>query len=290
MFDPNDLEKFIKLNDVQTQTATSSEEFVRNVKINAPKKYKGIQALPTFGQVQGNNRPIALLGGGPSIKKEVDKIKDFVAAGFPTIACGSSHDYLLANGIVPTYCTICDPDPLSIHYLKRHDERVKYLLALSLHPDIFEHLKERDIYVWNCRSDVAAEEIKDYIHDYVEIMGGCTVGLRSISIAMCLGHNNIHFWGFDSCMGSGDEHHAYEFETKEEEVGTTYPVRFGSDRPEEGGKYYVCSGYQLAQAWHFLDFVKHFGAAFTPTFHGEGMLGDFYAFLRSKAIQPQKAA
>ena len=173
-FDPNDISKFSKLEGMSVKTATSSDDFVKNVKYNVRKKYKGIQSLPGFAKIKGHNNPIALIGGGYSIKKELDRIKDFAAAGFPILACGSVHDYLLDNNVIPTYSTICDPDPLSIHYLKRQDDRVKYLLALSIDPRIFEHLKGKDIYVWNCKSDEAAERIKNDIQGegYMEIMGG----------------------------------------------------------------------------------------------------------------------
>lgn len=284
--DPNDISKFKKLDGIEVATATSSDDFVLKVKANTKKGLKKLSDLPEFAKVKGHNSPIALIGGGPSIKKELDSIKEMVAAGVPTIACGSSHDWLVSNGVIPTYCTICDPDPITVAYLKKHNEKTKYLLALSCDELVYEVLKDREIYVWNCRSDEAAERIKEDVVGHVDILGGCTVGLRSIPIAMCLGYTNIHLWGFDSCMGSGDEHHAYEFETAQEEVGVTYPIRFGeikNDAPDKDGKYYICSGYQLAQAMHFQQFLVAFGAAFTPTFHGEGMLPDYMAYLRSKA-------
>lgn len=284
--DPNNLSQFSKLGGIEVQTATPSADFIRNVKKRAKLNHKSIKELPGFAVIKGHNVPIALVGGGPSVKTELDNIKDFQAAGFPVIACGSSHDYLVKNGIIPEYCTVCDPDPITAEYLKLHNEYTKYLVALSCDDAVFDTLKDRKIYVWNCRSDEAAESLKDELVGHVDVLGGCTVGLRSISIAMCFGYTNLHFWGFDSCMGSGDAHHAYEFETDKEEVGTVYPVRFGDvtkGQPDPDGKYYMCAGYQLAQAMHFHQFLQMHGAAFTPTFHGEGMLADYYQFLKKKA-------
>lgn len=291
-FDPNDASKFIRLGGVEVQTATDVTEFIVKVKHRVGLNPKGIQDLPEFMKVKGPSRPIGLVGGGPSIKKELDKIKEFQFAGFPIVACGSSHDYLVENNILPEYCTLCDPDPITAAYLTRHNEYTKYLVALSCDQAVFDLLKDRQVYVWHCRSDAAAEELKDYVekYGYVQILGGCTVGLRSISIALVFGHTNIHMWGFDSCMGSGDEHHAYEFATKQEEVGQIYPIRFGdikTGRPEEGGKYYICSGYQVAQVVHFQELLKTHGRVFTPTFHGEGLLPDFYQYLLKKTEKLQ---
>lgn len=283
--DPCDISKFSKLEGMEVKTATSSDDFVANVKANVKLNHKKFHELIGFQVVKGHNNPIGLIGGGPSIKAELDNIREFQRNGFPIIACGSAHDYIVSQGIIPDYCTLCDPDPIMAEYIKRHNENTKYLVALSCHPCVFELLKDRQIYVWNCRSDEAAERLKEELVGHVDILGGCTVGLRSIPIAMCLGYTNHHFWGFDSCMGSGSEHHAYEFETDKEEVGVTYPVRFGDTKPEENGKYYICSGYQLAQAYHFQQFLLSFGQAFTPTFHGEGMLKDFVDFLRQKSME-----
>lgn len=283
---PNDLSKFTKLDGIEVTTATHSDEFVLKVKVNTKRGLPKLHDLPEFQIIKGHNNPIALIGGGPSIKKELENIKAFAAAGFPTIACGSSHDWLVSNGVIPTYCTLCDPDPITAAYLKKHNEHTKYLVALSCDYLVYEILANRKVYVWNCRSDEAAERVKDDINGHIDILGGCTVGLRSVPIAMCLGYTNIHFWGFDSCMGSGNEHHAYEFETDQEQIGEVYPIRYGDFQvgsPAEGEKYYMCSGYQLAQAMHFQQFLIKFGAGFTPTFHGEGLLTDYLAWLRNKA-------
>lgn len=288
MLDPNKLENFKQLGGVEVQTATASTEFIKNVKYRVQQNHNKLTSLSEFGKIKGHNNPIALVGGGPSIKKELGNIRDFKLAGFPIVACGSSHDYLISNGIIPDYCTLCDPDAITAEYIKKHHPDVIYLVALSCDNKVYDVLKDRKVYVWNCRSDEAAESIKQEMVGHIDILGGCTVGLRSISIVMCLGYTNIHFWGFDSCMGEGDAHHAYEFETAEEAIGDVYPIRFGDTKegkPEENGKYYICSGYQLAQAMHFHQFLQAHGAAFTPTFHGEGMLGDFYKFLKSKAEQ-----
>lgn len=287
-FDPNDITKYHKLDGVEVSTATEVSKFVENVKDNVKRNHTPLTKHEWFMNVRGHNFPVALVGGGPSVKKELDNLKEFQACGFPIVACGSSHDYLVENGIIPDFCTICDPDPISAAYIQKHNEKTKYLLALSCDALVFDTLKDRQIYVWNCRSDEAAPQIQEHIVGQVDILGGCTVGLRTVSIFMTLGFTNIHFWGYDSCMSVGDvkdyynEHHAYNFATDKEDVGQLHPIRFGdhkSKTPAEDGKYYMCSGYQLAQAMHFHSFLVGYGAAFTPTFHGEGMLGDFYKYL-----------
>lgn len=286
-FSPNNLACFMKLGGVEVQTATDVTEFIEKVKHRAVLNLSGIQSLPEFMQPKGLNQPIGLVGGGPSVKGQLDKIREFQFAGFPIIACGSSHDFLMSNGIIPEYCTLCDPDPITAKYITKHNIYTKYLVALSCDNVVFDTLSSRKVYVWHCRSDEAAPKLKDYVEKfgYVQILGGCTIGLRSISIALVLGYSNLHLWGYDSCMGISGEHHAYDFSTDKEEVGQTYPIRFGDlkeDRPVEGGKCYTCSGYQVAQVVHFQELLKTHSNMFVPTFHGEGLLPDYYAFLVKK--------
>lgn len=275
---------FVKLEGVNTCTATDVSDFIKNVRLNIKKQHKTLQQLPGFQQIKGHDKPIALIGGGPSIKKEIENIKEFQNKGYETIACGSSHDWLVENGIIPTYCAVCDPDPVSIEYLKRKNKGTKYLIAYSCDEKILNYLADQDVYMWHCHSDEAMDVFKDEIVDYVAISGGCTVGLRSISIAIMFGYTNIHLWGFDSCQGEEDEHHAYEFATEAESWQTkdVYKIKMGGKTPDP--KIYNCLGYQLAQAYHFHIFYSNYHNIFTPTFHGEGMLSDFMKLLEKEGI------
>ena len=130
--------------------------------------------------------------------------------------------------------------------------------------------------MWHCASDADQKVFDEVEPNYVAIGGGCTVGLRSISLAIMFGHNNIHLFGFDSALGNSGEHHAYP-ETDEREKhgllgegGKIHQVQLGLNGPS--GTVYQCMGYQLAQMWHFKDMLMQNGHMFTPTIHGGGLL------------------
>lgn len=263
---------------VNTQAATSIDVFLENVLTNIKLKVTRFQNLPGFQKVKGNDKPIAIVGGGPSVKTQIDKIKEFKTI----IAAGSCNDYLMSQGVVPTYGVICDPDPVSINYYTKLDTEVIYLLATSCDPKIIDHFKDYQRVLWHCHSEEAAIKIREVEPEYYGVAGGCTVGLRSLCIALLLGYNNIHFFGFDSCIGIEDNsHHAYGFSTEaEEDYGVVHKIKLGKNAP--GDKTYHCIGYQLAQAHHFKSFYfEHFNL-FTPTFHGEGMLQDLGAILKAE--------
>src|SRR5262245_44877313 len=111
------------LGGVGTTAATPSSEALNNIFENIKIKRTKFHDLPEFKKLK-NDLPIALVGGGPSLKNNLEELRKFKTV----IACGSVHDFLLLNDITPTYSTICDPDPVSINYLKLKHPEVKYLI------------------------------------------------------------------------------------------------------------------------------------------------------------------
>jgi hypothetical protein len=259
---------FVPLKEIQTNTATSFDETLANVKINAKRNLPRLHGLPEFHKVKGHDKLIAIVGGGPSLKDNLDELRKFKTI----IACGSVNDFLMGNGITPTYATICDPDPLSINYFQKRDTEVKYLLASGCDAKIFDYFKDYQVVMWHCHSD-------DYKPDDIEpgyqaIGGGCTVGLRSICISQVLGYTNVHMFGFDSCLGLDGNSHAY----LAEDVGHIYDIKVGNKvGVDSDSKTYKCAGYQLAQAHQFLDYYKKYYTLFTPTIHGDGLLAAIVA-------------
>jgi hypothetical protein len=183
----------------------------------------------------------------------------------------------MEQGIVPTYVAACDPDPIMADYLTKTHPDVKYLIASGCADRVYDSLKHRNIILWHCHSDEYADQMQGADPDYFGIGGGCTIGLRGLSMAVVFGYQNIDFYGFDSCMDPEDPkegHHAYKFATKDEVIGEIYEIRVGSlyDGAENASRVYHCAGYQLAQAEQFKLFYSQYGKTFKPTFHGGGLL------------------
>ena len=272
-------DNYVKLEEVSTDAATSSKITFENIKKNLPLKLPKIEKLPEYRKIKGHDVPIAIVGGGPSLKNHIDELK-----GFRTIlACGSVHDYLRSQDIVPTYAAICDPDPVSINYYRNLHTEVKYLLATSVDVTLLEHFKDYQRILWHCHSaDFNVDEIEKLEGtDYHAISGGCTVGLRGINICIMLGYTNIHFFGFDSCMDE-EQCHAYAVSAKErKDFGRLFEVKLrelDSEGPSEK-RVFKCVGYQLAQAYAFRDYYLNFGRLFTPTFHGDGLMSGMWELI-----------
>lgn len=272
---------FVKLQDVETNAATPSTIAYENIKENLKLKLHKLEHLPEFQKVKGHDTPIAIVGGGPSLKKHLKELRQFKTI----IACGSVHDYLMSEGIIPTYATICDPDPVSLNYYKKLHTEVKYLISSGFDHKSIKHFKDHQLVLWHCHStDYNVEEIEKIEGTtYHAVSGGCTVGLRSINISILMGYSNIHLFGFDSCM-SDEECHAYSVSAEEKEsFGKIWSVKLRdlakSDGQGPGDRVYNCLGYQLAQADNFKNFFLSFGKLFTPTFHGDGLLPDLFKLI-----------
>lgn len=272
---------FIKIEEIGTNAATPSSVSYENIKKNIVLKLPKIENLPEYWKIKGHNNSIALVGGGPSLKDHIQELKKFETI----LVCGSSHDYVRENDIIPTYAAICDPDPVSINYYNRLHPETKYLLSSAVDEKILNHFKGYNTILWHCHSpDYNKDEIEKLEGiEYHGISGGCTVGLRAINIALMLGYTNIHFFGFDSCLND-EECHAYSVSQEEKtNFGKLYTIKLrdisGGDHP--GEKIYTCVGYQLAQAHAFKDFFLNFGKLFSPTFHGEGLLPDYWKLILS---------
>lgn len=176
-------------------------------------------------------------------------------------------------------------------YLKSPSLLTTYLVSSHCHPSVFDALHGKFVALWHCHP-VGEEYLREIEGDaYQAVGGGCTVGLRALSIALMLGYKDIHFFGYDSSLGFEDAHHAYGFATDREELGQVFDIKIGrADLGPDETRTYRCAGYQLAQVDHFRRFLKDHGGMFRPSFHGSGLLPDLWSLIEAEAREIEKKA
>jgi len=213
-------------------------------------------------------RPIAVIGGGPSLKEYLPELNKYQT----NLACGSVHDYLAQNGVIPKFCILCDPDPVMAKYLINSNSFTTYLVASQCDKEVFKALYGKKVYIWHCAGD--PEFDLEMFPDKSNIIpGGCTVGTRGIFAAIGMGYKIIHLYGFDSCVWES-EHHSYQFATKEERIGELTEISL--DVP--GGKKYLCAGYMLAQIFEFQQILKMYAGKIEFKVFGGGPLSEILNF------------
>ena len=265
---------------IECYMATPLSEVLANIESSLTRKLTEIEHLPEFGKSKGNE-PFAIAGGGPSIKYTIDTLKNFKVI----IACGSSHDWLVEHGIRPTYTLILDPDIIAANYLQRPSPTCNYLVASCCHPRVFDVLKDYPVTIFHSTGPDPAWYIEQWDkHGLKEVKkpiigGGCTCGLRAITIGMLLGYRKLHFFGLDSNLDINTyDHHAYEFvEPEKEELGDVVEMRLGGPN----GRYFKVAKYMMAQLWGFKELIMRYGDKFDVTVHGDSIIYEFMRMRRA---------
>lgn len=240
---------------------TPVETLMKNVKTNLKRHLPQIRAF----QVR-DGAEIMIAGGGPSLAAQLDTIWEKRQAGAKLFALNGAHDYLLANGIMPSAQIIVDAQEHMTRFVQTPRPGIKYLIASQCHPAVFEALKDYDVWIWHSAMDEATGYLnlltQYYFGNFQVMLGGSTVALRSIWIARAVGFENIHLFGVDSCL-MNNEHHAYQ---QKENDGDEVKTILCADRK------FQCSGWMVSQAVEFMDMIKAVGHLFKLQIHGDGLL------------------
>lgn len=250
------MNEYVKIDGVDIHTATPVESLKANILKNNSRGHSEVQDLNEWRK----GMPIAIVGGGPSLADTLDELRKYKYI----MACGSVYDYLVENNIIPTWCVVCDADPVVNKYLTKKDIDTKFLVASQCSEETFEFLHDKFVYIWHA-SGTNMEE-NTFGGDKILIGGGCTVGTRAMALALGFGYTNLQLFGFDTCV-ENNKHHAYDFQTEEETVGDIIPVKV-----EETGKEYLVARYMLAQIFDFKQMCETY--SFEINVHGRGILKD----------------
>lgn len=227
---------------VEAQIAANPEDIQSNLESSIK---RGLPVLQYHVERPGK---WLICGGGPSLKKELKKIK---RTNGQIVALNGSHDYLLKNKIKPDVFIMTDPRQYNVKFVKNPEKGIIYYIAAHCHPDVFDAIEGYDLRIWfPLEYDIGS----------FQIGGGSTVGLRAINIGYALGYRDIHLFGFDGCIK--DSHHAYK---QKENDGETVRQVFLHD------KEYKMTDWMIAQAQNFDEFVRRYDD-FKLTVHSDGII------------------
>lgn len=145
--------------------------------------------------------PIALVSYGPSLNDTWEQIKDFKVV----MTCSGAHRFLIDRGIIPTYHVAVDPlEGNTPKLIGEPHPDVQYLIASTCHPDVFAHLTHAQVKIWHVY-DGDAEATPHPPNEWA-LTGGCSVGVRMLTMSRFLGYVNLHVFGMDGCEGASGKH------------------------------------------------------------------------------------
>lgn len=209
-----------------------------------------VQAVPTL-----QDAPLAIACFGPSLMDTWPLLRGFSRI----MSCSGAHRFLVERGLVPTYHLEVDPRPHKVALIGPPQHGTEYLIASACHADVFDHLDGYDVKLWHVY-DTADEGYRMLPRGEWAIMGGSSVGLRTLNMARFLGYTELHIFGMDGCFRAGDSHAA------------THPNRPPGTKPcvYDGVTYQTTTAYAecARQTFHELDQMPDV----RPVFYGEGLV------------------
>jgi len=218
-------------------------------------------------------RPCVIVGGGPSLAKYEDELKDELGwTDAPerlrpklkktVYSLNNTHDWLIERRIIPDFHVMMDARQENAEFVRNWHPKVTYLIASQCHPDVFDALEGANVKVWHAHGAKAHEVVQEPM-----IMGSGTVISRAVHIAHDSGMRQFSLYGVDSSY-EGEKHHAYKQELNNNENILEFWM---------GGKEYQTTGAFAAQAEDFLAQAKtleSMGSSFE--FHCDGLLPDMW--------------
>lgn len=245
---------------IVTRKHSSGEELERNVGVNIKRDVDRFLDNPMM--LAARNEPLAIVAGGPSLDRYIDKIKTFDRI----MVCGSAHDYLVSKGVIPHFAVACDAMQDSVDYYQNPQKETTYLLASQCHPDMFDNLKGHKIAMWHFKGQLDDEE--KHFGKEQAISWGCMTTVTAIQLSLILGFQELHFFGLD-CSYIEDDHHAYD-------VGR-YHADIDKQKQEFdlNGRKFLSTTALVAQAENiFVVFGSHDGRYLKGYVYGDGLLAN----------------
>lgn len=169
----------------------------------------GYPSLAILRDIAPPGSRVMIIGGGPSIKSLLPRIRDQVAKGVKICAVNISHDWLFDNGVKPDFSVMLDPAPRVAGYQKPRPG-VVYIIGTTVHYSVWRKFREAGV-----RPFVFVPVVHDKQHETIMaryphanpffVGGWTTVGLRAVNLMRHLGFQDIELDGFDSCCAPQTE-------------------------------------------------------------------------------------
>lgn len=203
------------------------------------------------------NEPIAIVCFGPSLNDTWENIKDFKHV----MTCSGAHKFLVDRGITPSHHLEVDPREHKIKLLGQPQKETEYLISSTCHPKYLDLLEGYNVKLWHV-FDTQEEGLRLLPRGEWAITGGCSVGLRAMTMARFLGFTELHIFGMDGCFGKSGTHAS-------EHPNAPPPPGYAITE-YEGVRYQTTTAVLecAKQTWHELDQMVDVKA----TFYGEGLV------------------
>lgn len=251
---------------------TPDEQLESNIRINSAKDLNWLKAEKPHDGIA------ILVGGGGSVKHDLETIKELKSKGGTVFAMNAASQWLRENGVEVDYQCIIDAkeetSTLVDHGAKAH------LFGSQVNPKTMDSVENPVVWHLNTENiEQCFPEEKVKRGGYVLLGGGAAVGNSATCAAYALGYRELHLFGYDSCHTDGKSH-AYS-----QDMNTFIP----NVEVEWAGKKFLCSVAMKAQAERFQITSKELKKEGCDLHvYGEGLLQTMYRTKYSDLTEKEK--
>lgn len=155
-----------------------------------------------------NNLIAVVVGGGPSVEKDVEEIRQRQKDGAKVFALNGAGLWLQSHGIIPDALIVLDARAHNARFICGLDRSVVLLPATQCDAAVFEAGKDHQILAWHPSMGGESEIVEP--RATVLIGGSTTVGMRALHLLKVLGFRELHLFGYDSSVNVlAGQSHAY---------------------------------------------------------------------------------
>ena len=231
--------------------------------------YSSQLPIPWLKEIEAHDKVAVIVGGGPSLKRDLSWIKVRSAQGHTFFALNNAAAFLNNHRICAHWQIVLDARPENAKFVSRktwmHPASARgYLLASQCDPAVFANADPENTVLWHAEIPGILDAIPGDRHaEAITIGGGTTVLTRAMSLIYALGYRTIHLYGVDSSC-EGESHHAYAQATAQSDV----PIEIHID-----GKTFMAAPWMVAQVYEFQrDAATLAQMGCTLIVHGDGLL------------------
>jgi len=179
---------------VKTKNCVPHEEILKNI------KYTQTKGLKQIVECKPHELRAIFVSAGPSYKKYLREIREWTENRDARVVCVKhSHDFLVANGIMPWACVLLDPRSHVKEFIENPHQDVIYFTASMVDKTTIDRLVEFSANVWVYHPKVGAGEEELIKAQSFLVPGGSTAATRGLVLLSALGFRKFTLYGYDSC-------------------------------------------------------------------------------------------
>ena len=255
---------------VRTKCKFTEKEMLANLNANLSHR------IPTIETIRDTySGPIIVVGGGPSVDGQLDKIKELMGQGIPLMVIERMYPWCHTHGLKADFVVSLDAsEGIEAGFTHLQDDTIHLMVATN-NPIVFPMLNGHKKYIWSGAAGSHPDAVdiwRKHGYERVTIVNtGGSVTLGSMFLALVLGFRTVHLFGFD-CMVPNNEH-TYASGIAGESVNRSY-----YEVEVDGEKVLTCSSFLsfAQQFFSMVDIAKQWGMLESVEVYGESLVNKMW--------------